>query len=64
MLYNIETKKVKEDLDCIDCKYFDKDIKKCKGLGVACFEFDPITKTCIDTMGMIFDPNKVSKNER
>ena len=60
MLYNIETKKVKEDLDCIDCKYFDKDIKKCKGLGVACFEFDPITKTCIDsTTGLPFNPKDV-----
>lgn len=48
MLYNKELKKVKTDVDCLDCKHYDKEQKRCKGIGVTCFEYDPITKTCID----------------
>lgn len=60
MLYNVEKKQVKVDLDCIECPYYDHDIKKCKGLGVCCFEYDPITQTCIDsTTGLPFNPKEV-----
>ncbi len=48
MLYNIETKEIKNELSCLECPHFDKSLKKCKGLGIACFEFDPTTQTCID----------------
>ena len=30
------------------CPYFDKEKKKCNGLGKTCFEYDPKTKTVID----------------
>ena len=48
MLYNKEQNRVKQDLDCIECSHFDKQEKRCKGIGVNCFEYDPITKTCLD----------------
>ena len=62
MLYNIEKKSVKTDMLCMDCPHYNKQIKKCEGIGKACFEYDEVTQTCIDAVtGMKFDPNK---NER
>lgn len=48
MLYNIDLEKVKTSIDCINCGYFDKVSKKCKGFGVVCFEFDDKTNTLLD----------------
>ena len=48
MLYNMELKKVRTKVDCQTCKYFDKRTKDCKGIGKACFEYDPITNTALD----------------
>lgn len=48
MLYNKELKKVQTNTDCITCTHFDKRKKKCLGIGKNCFEYDPITQTCID----------------
>ena len=59
MLYNIELNKVKTDVDCLDCQHYDKEQKRCKGIGVACFEYDRITQTCIDPItNMPFNPNE------
>lgn len=48
MLYNKETKAVKKAEDCLTCPYFDRVLKKCKGIGKICFEFDVKTNTVID----------------
>lgn len=48
MLYNNELKKVQKPIDCMICQWFDKDKKKCGGVGKACFEYDPKTHTCLD----------------
>lgn len=48
MLYNKKTRLIRKSKDCIKCEYFDKKKKKCNGLGVVCFEYDPKTSTCID----------------
>lgn len=48
MLYNKETKKIKTNADCLTCKYFDKKLQKCNGIGKACFEYDEKTGTAID----------------
>ena len=49
MIYNNAHKRPKLSTDCLECKYFDKKLKKCKGgLGKTCFEYDPVTKTLID----------------
>ena len=48
MLYNKELKRLKKELDCQNCKYFDVVQKRCKGFGVNCFEYDPLNSTCID----------------
>lgn len=48
MLYNREKERVKRQVDCMTCPYFDKEKKKCNGLGKTCFEYDPKTKTVID----------------
>jgi len=48
MLYNIDKKRIKQDLDCIECPNYDKQDKRCKGIGKTCFEFDQTTQTCID----------------
>ena len=56
MLYNRELKKVKTDVDCLECSKYDKQEKRCKGIGVVCFEYDQITQTCIDPItGMPFE---------
>ena len=58
MLYNIEQKTIKTDLTCLECPHFDKDLKKCVGIGKVCFEFDQVTNTCIDSVtGLPFNPN-------
>ena len=44
----MDNKKTHNALDCVDCKYFDKKLKKCKGLGRRCNEYDPKTMTVID----------------
>ena len=61
MLYNKELKKVKTDIDCLECPHYDKQEKRCKGIGVACFEYDPINQTCIDPITKL--PFEV-KNDR
>ena len=48
MLYNRETGKVWKNTDCLFCKYFNKQTKKCEGFGKNCFEYDEKTKTAID----------------
>ena len=48
MLYNKDLKKVKTNIDCLHCKYFDDNTKQCSGIGLVCFEYDQKTKTCID----------------
>lgn len=49
MLYNFETNKVKQAIDCLTCSYFDKNKKKCVGgIGIVCYEYDPKTHTAID----------------
>lgn len=48
MIFNINTKKVKNDLDCLTCPYFDRYYKKCNGIGKVCFEYDEKTMTIID----------------
>lgn len=48
MLYNKDLKKVHSNIDCITCKYFDREVKICKGRGKACFEYDPLTHTAYD----------------
>lgn len=59
MLYNIETKNVKTDMDCMECPHFDKKTKECNGLGVACFEYDQLTQTCLDPVTKLpFNPNE------
>lgn len=59
MLYNINKDRIKRDSDCGDCEYFDTDTKTCNGFGVKCFEFDPITQTCLDPITKLpFDPKE------
>lgn len=48
MLYNKEKKRVMHSADCITCPHFDNYEKKCNGIGVCCFEYDPMTKTAVD----------------
>lgn len=48
MLYNKKKERVKQQVDCMTCPYFDKSQKKCNGLGKNCFEYDPKTRTAID----------------
>lgn len=48
MLYNINKQKIHKSLDCLECEYFDKYSKKCKGIGKCCFEYDEKTHTIID----------------
>lgn len=48
MLYNKELKKVQASSDCITCPHFDKEKKKCFGIGKTCFEYDNKTQTIID----------------
>lgn len=48
MLYNKETNKIRKQTDCMTCQYFDKQEKRCRGLGKTCFEFDKKTQTIID----------------
>jgi hypothetical protein len=50
MLYNNNLKKVQASSDCITCPNFDKKEKKCLGIGKICLEYDPKTKTAIDTV--------------
>lgn len=48
MIYNIKKKKVKKSVDCLTCPYFDREKKKCNGIGKICFEYDEKTRTIID----------------
>lgn len=48
MLYNKKQKKIQASSDCITCSYFNKEKKKCLGIGKNCFEYDPKTKTIFD----------------
>lgn len=59
MLYNIETKKVQDIMECGTCRYFDKHLKKCNGIGKACFEYDQKTMTLLDPITkMAFKPKE------
>jgi hypothetical protein len=53
MLYNKNLKKIKTSADCLTCPNFDKKEKKCKGIGIVCFEYDPKTKTAIDPISKL-----------
>jgi hypothetical protein len=48
MLYNKQLKKVMASSDCIACPHFDKQQKKCLGIGKNCFEYDPKIRVAID----------------
>lgn len=48
MIYDMDRKKIHNSLDCLDCQYFDKRLKKCGGLGKRCNEYDFKTMTVID----------------
>ena len=48
MLWNKEKNKVQTTVDCQVCKYFDKKLKKCNGIGKICFVYDKKTGTVID----------------
>lgn len=48
MLYNIEKKRVKKDIDCYSCEKYDARMKKCNGCNSICFEYDSLTNTIID----------------
>ena len=65
MLYNIQKEKVKTDMDCIDCEQYDKNLKRCMGIGKICFEYDAVTATCLDpTTGLPLNvPNEKVENE-
>lgn len=59
MLYNIELNKEKNDLMCLECAHYDRHEKRCKGIGVACFEYDRLTQTCLDPVTKLpFNPNE------
>lgn len=62
MLYNTSEQRVKKDLDCASCPYFDKPTKTCNGIGVCCYEYDQVTATCIDPITKLpFNPNEVEQ---
>ena len=48
MILNIKKNKIQTPLDCLDCEYYDKQLKKCTCYGKICFEYDPLTKTILD----------------
>lgn len=48
MLWNNEKKRITKLPDCFLCSKFDKTEKKCKGFGIICFEYDDVTRTCVD----------------
>lgn len=50
MLYNFEKRRIRTDVDCLTCEYFEKNEKKCNGCGKKCLEYDPKTKTVIDSI--------------
>ena len=54
MLYNKDTKTLIKSIGyssaCLECKHYDKERKKCNGLGKSCFEYDPLTKVAIDSI--------------
>lgn len=50
MLFNIEKDAVKTMVDCLECKAFDKKLKKCNGIGKICFEYDEKTQTLYDNI--------------
>lgn len=50
MLFNIEKDAVRTMVDCLECRFFDKNLKKCNGIGKICFEYDEKTKTLYDNI--------------
>lgn len=49
MIYNIELKEINKATNCLNCRFFDKKLKRCQGgKGVVCFEYDDKTMTLID----------------
>ena len=45
-MYDIELKRKHKQSDCFNCRYFDKNLKKCdNGLDNKCFIYDEKTKT-------------------
>ena len=59
MLFNIEKQRQQINTDCLTCPYFDKEKKKCMGIGKLCFEFDPKTGTIYDPISHL--PLKLDK---
>jgi len=53
MLFNIEKQRQQVNTDCLTCPYFDKEKKKCMGIGKVCFEFDPKTGTAFDPISKL-----------
>ena len=62
MLYNIELKRVRKPLDCINCPHFNNQFKKCEGLNKTCFLYDEKTQTIID--GVTKLPLKIKKGSK
>ena len=52
MLCN-RNKQIHKPTDCLTCSYFDKQKKKCFGIGKNCFEYDEKTKTAIDPVSKL-----------
>ena len=61
MLYNKDTKKTLNVVDCPKCPYFDKKKKRCNGLNIKCFEYDHKTMTIIDPITKL--PIKILNKE-
>lgn len=59
MLYNRDFGRVQTNVDCLTCPHFDKENKKCNGLGKVCFEYDKLTMTAIDPVTKL--PIKLNK---
>lgn len=62
MLYNKDTKKPLNVVDCLQCVYFDKKLKRCNGLNKKCFEYDYKTMTIIDPITKL--PIKILEEEK
>ena len=59
MLYNIDMKRVKQDLDCSTCPKFERSTKTCFGIGTTCFEYNKNLQKCIDPdTRELFDPEE------
>lgn len=60
MLYNVEKKKIKQEIDCMDCSFYDKEQKKCVGINKNCFEYNDVLGCAIDGItGLQIDIKKL-----